>query len=172
MMGARSGPNSSPSSARSLSPSPQRRWDAARSAWRRNRDLLSNAGSLLATTGVTSLLGFAYWTVAARLLSREAVGYGAAAVSAMTLLGTIGVFGLGTVLIGELPRRSSRAGLVSAALLAAGLGSLVLALGFVLLVPFFGGHFSDISGSVGRAALFGSGVVLTAMTLVFDQATI
>jgi len=28
--------------------------------WRRHSDLLANAGSLAATTGVTSLLGFAY----------------------------------------------------------------------------------------------------------------
>ena len=93
-------------------------------AWRRHRELLSNASSLVATTGVASALGFLYWALAARLLTQQAVGYGSAAVSAMTLLGTIGMFGLGTVLIGELPRRRHRAGLVSAALLASGLGSL------------------------------------------------
>ena len=76
--------------------------------WRRHRDLLDNAGSLLAATGLTSLLGFVFWTVATRMFSQQAVGYGSAAVSAFTLLGTIGVFGLGTLLIGELPGGAPR----------------------------------------------------------------
>ena len=145
---------------------------AARSAWQRHRDLLGNAGSLIATTGITSALGFAFWALAARLFSQRAVGYGSAAVSAMMLLGTIGMFGLGTVLIGELPRRRRAAGLVSAALITAGAGSLVLGLGFAVVAPHVSGRFADISGTLGQAALFAAGVALTAVTLVFDQATI
>jgi O-antigen/teichoic acid export membrane protein len=142
------------------------------SVWRSHKDLLSNAGSLLGTTGVTSGLGFTFWTFAARELSQQAVGYGSAAVSAMTLLGTIGVLGLGTVLIGELPRRNPRAGLVSAALLACGTGSLLLALGFVVIAPLISKRFGNIIGEPVEVVAFVTGVVLTAVTLVFDQATI
>jgi O-antigen/teichoic acid export membrane protein len=141
-------------------------------AWRRHSDLLSNAGSLVATTGVASALGFLYWALAARLFTQQAVGYGSAAISAMTLLGTIGMFGLGTVLIGELPRRSTRADLVSAALLASGLGSMVLGLGFAVVAPSFSVRFGHISGTPGQAALFTAGVMVTGASLVFDQATI
>lgn len=141
--------------------------------WRRHRDLLDNAGSLLATTGLTALLGFVYWTVATRLFSQQAIGYGSAAVSAFTLLGTVGMFGLGTLLIGELPRRgATRAGLVSAALLACALGSLLLGIGFVVVAPHVSGHFAVMLGTPGRAALFVAGSVVTAVTMVFDQATI
>jgi O-antigen/teichoic acid export membrane protein len=147
-------------------------WVAAQIAWRRHHDLLSNASTLAATTGVTSLLGFAYWAAAARLFSQQAVGYGAAAISAMTLLGTIGMLGMGTLLIGELPRRNARAGLVSAALLACALGSLVLGLGFAVLAPRFSPRFDHVSGTLGQAALFVAGVILTGISLVFDQATI
>lgn len=140
--------------------------------WRRHRDLLSNASSLVATTGVASALGFLYWALAARLFTRQAVGYGSAAVSAMTLLGTIGMFGLGTVLMGELPRRRPRAGLVSAALLASGLGSMVLGLGFAVVAPSISVRFGHISGTPGQAALFAAGVMVTGASLVFDQATI
>jgi O-antigen/teichoic acid export membrane protein len=145
---------------------------AARSAWQRHRDLLGNAGSLMATTGLSSALGLAYWAFAARLFSQRAVGYGSAAVSAMWLLSTIGMFGLGTVLIGELPRRRRAVGLVSAALITAGIGSLLLGIGFAVVAPYVSRRFGEISGTLAQAALFAVGVALTAVTLVFDQATI
>ena len=145
---------------------------AAKAAWRRHQDLLRNASTLAATTGVTSLLGFAYWATAARLFSQQAVGYGAAAISAMTLLGTIGMLGMGTLLIGELPRRTARAGLVSAALVTCGLGSLVLALAFSLLAPHISHRFEHVSGTLDQTVLLSIGVVLTGISLVFDQATI
>ena len=141
-------------------------------AWRRHSDLLANAGSLAATTGVTSLLGFVYWTVAARTFTQQAVGYGSAAVSAMTLLGTVGMFGLGTLLIGELPRRRSRGGLVAAALAACGLGSLALGVGFAVVAPHFSVRFADMLGSPDRKAVFAAGVAVTGVALVFDLATI
>ena len=157
-----------------LSVTVPKRWLLAGIAvWRRHQDLLRNASSLVATTGVTSAMGFAYWAVAARMFSQEAVGYGSAAVSAMTVLGTIGMFGLGTLLIGELPRRhGTRVGLVSAALLASGIGSVVLGLVFAVVAPSVSGRFGHITGTPDRAALFAVGVALTGVTLVFDQATI
>ena len=149
---------------------------AGTAMWRRHHDLLINAGSLLATTGVTSALGFAFWTFAARQFSQQAVGYGSAAVSAMSLLGTIGILGLGTALIGELPRRASRrasrGGLVSAALLACGLGSLVLGVGFAVVAPMVSKRFGDLLGTPVEAMVFAAGAVLTAVTAVFDEATI
>lgn len=141
-------------------------------AWRRHRDLLGNASALVAATVVTSGLGFVYWAFAARLFSQRSVGYGSAAISAMTLLGTIGMFGLGTVLIGELPRRSHRAGLIVAALITSSVGSLLLGVTFVVVAPYISAHLKEISNTPERAALFAAGVVVTAVTLVFDQATI
>jgi O-antigen/teichoic acid export membrane protein len=145
---------------------------AVAAAWRRHRELLSNTGSLLAMTGVTSALGFVYWILAARMLSQRAVGYGSAAVSAMTLLGVIGMLGLNTLLIGELPRRTGRAGLMSAALVTSGLASLALGFGFVAIAPHTGVHFANMVGAPGRAAVFAAGVALTSASMVFDQATI
>jgi O-antigen/teichoic acid export membrane protein len=142
------------------------------SAIRRHGDVLKNAGSLMATTGVSSVMGFAYWAVAARLFSQRVVGYGAATVSAVALLGTIGMFGLGTVLLGELPRRTRRGRLVAAALLAAGLGSLVLGLGFAIVASNLNTRFAQIAGSPARALLIAFSVMLTAVALVFDHATI
>ena len=134
--------------------------------------MLTNAGSLAAATGITSVLGFAYWIYAARVFPPEAVGYGSAAVSTMTLLGTIGMFGLGTMLIGELPRRESRGGLIMAALITSFAGSFLLGLGFALVALAFGRHFIEIAGTAVRMTLFACGVSVTGATLVFDDATI
>ena len=73
-----------------------------------NRIMLINSASLICTTVVTSSLGFVYWWLAAQLFSPEAVGLASAAISAMTLLATISIFGLGTMLIGELPRQPGK----------------------------------------------------------------
>ena len=140
--------------------------------WRKHADLLHNAASLAATTGVTSVLGFAFWTFAARYFSQTAVGYGSAGISAMTLLGTVGMFGLGTVLIGELPQRQSRGGLVASALIASAIGSLILGIVFCVAAPHLSSKFVEITGSPARMLLFAVGVALTGATLVFDEATI
>jgi O-antigen/teichoic acid export membrane protein len=142
-----------------------------RDIWRRNADLLRNAGSLAATTGLTSVFGFVFWVIAAREFSPQAVGYGSAAISAMMLLGTVGMFGLGTVLIGELPRRRDRGSLIAAALITSGLGSLLLGFAFPILAAAFGAHFPELSGTA-RLLIFAVGVSLTGVSLVFDEATI
>ncbi len=150
-----------------------RRWlSGVKAAWHKHHEILRNAGSLVATTGVTSAMGFAYWAVAARLFTQREVGYGSAAISAMTVLGTIGMFGLGTLLIGELPKRRRSDGLVAAALLASAFGSLVLGLGFAVVAPTISRRFEEITGTPGWAMLFAAGVALTGVTLVFDSATI
>ncbi|MCM3887283.1 lipopolysaccharide biosynthesis protein [Frankia sp. R82] len=133
------------------------------------------SASLVATQAVTSLLGFVYWTLAARRFSVDAVGVAGAAVSLMTMLGTLGMFGLGTLLIAELPRtdRAVRGRLLRAALLVAGAGSgllaLVVAVG-VHLVP--ADNLRPISSSPWTGLGFVVGVALTGLTLVLDQAVL
>jgi O-antigen/teichoic acid export membrane protein len=152
--------------------SPRSLWTKVVGIWRQHRDLLANTVSLLGTTVITSALGFSFWTVAAREFSQVSVGYGSAAVSAMSLLSTIGIFGLGTVLIGELPRRSNRAGLVLASLLTSGVASLILGVGFAIVASLASKRFEVILGKPVETLTFGVGVALGAVALVFDSATI
>lgn len=135
--------------------------------------MLLNAGSLLGTTLVTAGLGFVYWWLAARQLPHAAVGFASALIAAMGLLGSLGVLGLGTLLIGELPRRPGQAAaLISTALLVAAGASALLGLLFVAVAPRASHEFAALGGSAGAALLFPAGVVLTAVTLVLDQALI
>ena len=53
-----------------------------------------SAYALVAGTGLTSVLGMAFWVLTARLLPPEAVGIGSALISAMTFLGTLSTLGL------------------------------------------------------------------------------
>lgn len=59
---------------------------------------------MLATTAVTSLFGFAYWLLAARLVPPAAVGLAAACVSTMTLASFASNLGANSALLQLLPR--------------------------------------------------------------------
>jgi O-antigen/teichoic acid export membrane protein len=137
-----------------------------------SRELLANAGSLVGSVVVTSLLGFPYWWLAARAFSPSAVGFAATAVSAMTLLGTFGMLGLGTLLTGELPRRErGREAFLATSLAICTSAGLLLGLAFALIAaPALG-----LRGLASRPlpiAIFAVGVALTAVTLVADQALV
>jgi O-antigen/teichoic acid export membrane protein len=58
---------------------------------------------LILGTGITSLLGVAFWALAARSYSAQEVGQNAAAISAMTLVSGVCSLGLSAVLVRYLP---------------------------------------------------------------------
>ena len=136
-------------------------------------DLFLNAGSLMATTAITSLFGFAYWWLAARTAPAEAVGQASAAVSAMTLIGTIGMFGMGTMLISDLPRLTGRKwDLISTCLLVSGSAATVGGLVYVALAYLAVPGLQDALGSTAATVLLVFGIALNAMTLVLDEALV
>jgi O-antigen/teichoic acid export membrane protein len=145
-----------------------------RDMWQRNRDLLRNAGSLAATTGLTSIFGFVFTFIAAKSFTPNAVGWGNAAINAMQLFGTIGMFGLGTMLIGELPKRQpGRSGLFAASLSTSAIGSAILGIVFAIIVGlYFTNALPGVGGSPAQILLFTVGTALTGATLVFDEGTI
>jgi glycosyltransferase involved in cell wall biosynthesis/O-antigen/teichoic acid export membrane protein len=138
-----------------------------------HRIMLVNAGSLVGTTAVTTSLGFVYWWLAARRFQPEVVGLSSAAISAMTLLGNFCILGLGTLLIGELPRqRGKEASLISSAIFVVGIVAGCAGIIFALVAPFVSTNFQPLRASFQDMALFTVGVSLTAVTLVLDQALI
>ena len=143
--------------------------DAARSHW----PLLSNAGSMLGTTVVTSLLGVVFWWLAARDFSAASVGVAAAAVGAMTLLGFIATLGLGTLLMGELPRLDSgHRSLINAALAITAMTGAILGVLFAALAPLVTSNLEPLGESWISFVSFAIGVGLTALAFVLDQALI
>jgi O-antigen/teichoic acid export membrane protein len=138
-----------------------------------NSVILVNAGSLIGTTAVTSILGFAYWLVATQHFAPAAVGFASASVSAMLFLGTICILGLGTMLIGELPQQSGRKGsLISAALLISAASGACFGVGFAIIAPLVSRDFAVLRANIWSIAIFAVGVSITAITLVLDQSLI
>lgn len=139
------------------------------------RRIAQISSSLTGTQAATALLGLAFWTLAARQFSVEAVGVAGAAVSLMLLLGTFGTFGLGTLLIARLPHtpQGDRRVLVRTSLAAAG----ALAAGLAVVVPLVAiagldAGLGSIAGTPPRAALFAVGTALMAVAIVLDQAVL
>lgn len=138
-----------------------------------SRTIITNAASLVGTTAITSVLGFGYWLLAARLYPKREIGLASAAIAAMTLLGIVGMLGLGTLLIGELKRRPGREGsLIATALLAAGSAGAVLGLVFVTTARLVSKEFEPLAADPVSIGVFALGASLTAATLVLDSAII
>lgn len=81
--------------------------------------IVRNAIALYGSTIVTSLLGFFYWFVAARMVSASAVGTASAIQSTAQLLSIFCVLGISTLLISELAidRTQARSLILTAAIL-------------------------------------------------------
>ncbi|MGI9059678.1 MAG: lipopolysaccharide biosynthesis protein [Ktedonobacteraceae bacterium] len=138
-----------------------------------NSVMFLNAGSLVGTTAVTSMLGFVYWWAAARLFPPETIGFASATISAMTLLASMSILGLGTLLIGEVKRHPGKEmSLISAALLLVGVVGGGAGILFTLIAPFISADFRPLSASLQNILLFAGGVCFSAITLVLDQALI
>jgi O-antigen/teichoic acid export membrane protein len=76
---------------------------------RQYSDPLSRGGlALLINTGLTGVLGFAYWIIAARLFSTYAVGVAGALVAATTLFSGIGQLNLSGMLMRFLPKAGGK----------------------------------------------------------------
>ncbi len=140
------------------------------------RRIAAISATLVSTYAATSVLGLAFWLLAARQFSIGAVGVGGAAVSMMTLVGTFGTVGLGTLLISRLPRtdQGHRRVLVRTALALAGTvaGVLAIAVPLVAIHAFGATNLEAIAGSPSTLALFAVGTALMAVGLVVDQAVL
>lgn len=137
------------------------------------RQMLVTSGSLAGTKVVTSALGFPFWWIAAQLFSAEVVGLAAATISGMLLFGGLSAFGLGTLLIRELPLHPGHEGsLIRAALATSGASGIVVGLLFAYGAPAFDPALAPLSTTFVEAAILATGVSLTAIAIVTDEALV
>lgn len=146
---------------------------SARSLLRRSRNdsLLRNSVYLMASTMVSSALGYIFWTAAARLYAPAAVGGAAALVSAMSLASLIGGIGSSQAIVGELPGRQKPhawSAAVTAALLVTGTASVVAGLVTAALLA-VAGHNPQLYYNGYTVATLVAGVVLTTASLLLES---
>jgi O-antigen/teichoic acid export membrane protein len=131
--------------------------------------LYRDALALLLNSGVTSLIGVAYWTLAARLTPPEVVGLNAALISAMMALASLSHLGLVGALSGFLPRAGAATGaLVKRAYALAAVLALVFATAFVVAAPHFSGQLRDLERP-GLAAVFVAAVLTWSLFALQDS---
>jgi O-antigen/teichoic acid export membrane protein len=136
--------------------------------------LLRIFASLVGSQLGGGVLGLVFWTLAARTLTPEQVGVGAALVAAVTLLSGFGVLGIGTLLLErfKVVAVTDRRALLSTGLGIAGMGGALVAGGWVALsAPL---HLSGVLGglSLSSALLLVGTAGISATCFAFDQAVI
>lgn len=105
---------------------------------RAGNSLFRNSFFIMATTLVTSGLGYIYWTAAARVFSADAVGLASALISAVNLVSALSLLGLPSVVIDLLSgQRSTKSwsAMVEAAMFMVAATGLVCGAGMWLLLP-------------------------------------
>jgi O-antigen/teichoic acid export membrane protein len=137
----------------------------------KNLVILKNAFSIISTFGVSSALGLIFWKVAALYFSPSEVGLAAAAISAMMLIGNFSMFGLGSLLVGEVQRSPERANsLISSSLIVSGTIAAVLGALFAIISPSLSPDFFEFAANPLVIAIFALGVMLTTILQVLDLA--
>jgi hypothetical protein len=130
--------------------------------------VLSLGGSMATTT----LLGLAFWDIAAGSFSQVSVGLAAAGISAMTLAGTISVVGLGSVLVRELPHQPGmQYAIVRTSTIVAALIGFALGGAFVIVAPLLDPDFAAFAAGW-HAFVFVGGCAATAASIVIDHAVL
>jgi len=141
---------------------------AARRQW---ADPLSRGGlSLLINTGITGVLGFSYWIIAARLFSTYAVGVAGALVAATTLFSGLGQLNLSGMLMRFLPQAADKSRrLVSISYAFAASVSALLAAVSLMVIRLVAAPSSSLRLDLFQSAVFVVAVAATAIFTIQDN---
>ena len=133
--------------------------------------LVMNSFYMTATTVVTSLLGYVFWTVAARRYSASAIGEAGAGVSAVAFASLVGALGGSMAVLAELPgKRKPRewsATITAPLLFTSGTSALTAVITVVVLAQT--GHSAFLYRDGWWVAAFVVGVVATTAFQVLES---
>jgi len=97
--------------------------------------LVRNSFYLMLSTGIMAVLGFIFWLISARIFSPEDIGIATTLISAMNLISYIGLLGFNSTFIRMLPTSKNRSTEMNTGLLLSTGAAIIVAAGYVLLVP-------------------------------------
>jgi O-antigen/teichoic acid export membrane protein/aminoglycoside phosphotransferase len=132
-----------------------------------------NATALVAGSVLTSVLGFAFWVIAARTMSKADVGVGGAAVAALVLLGNISTLGLRNALPRFLPLAgASSRRLIIRSYAAAGAAGVACAGVFVVGARLWAPDLAALHDGIAGRVLFMGAVAVWAVFILQDSVLI
>ena len=133
--------------------------------------MIRNALGLMTSNSLSTVLGLAFWVAAARLYPSSAVGRDAALVVGMVAVSSVAQLNLYSGLLRFLPalRETARRSLLGAYAVTTAL-SVVLAIGFVLLIPYLAPQLDVLRRDPMTAAAFVAGTAGWAIFTLQDAA--
>ena len=131
--------------------------------------LHKNAIFLIATHAAFSIVGLAFWIIAARWYTDSEVGTATALISAVLLLQTFSKLGLDIGLIRFLPDAEDKQRMINTCLTLVGLFSIVLAVIFILGLDFWSPDLASLQDSLGYSVLFVLSTGFTSLDWLFRQ---
>lgn len=131
--------------------------------------LYRNAVYLIINSGATAFLGFIFWIVVARLYSTSDVGLGSALLSAVGLLSFIGTLGLGFGIIRYLPGFDNKTRLLNSSFTISLLASIVVALIFLVGLPFWSPKLMFVWGNLIFLIAFVAFVAVATLSQIVNQ---
>jgi O-antigen/teichoic acid export membrane protein len=136
--------------------------------------VLLNAGTLVGSNVISAGLGAIYWGIAARSFDPSEVGMASAALAATLLVGSLSALGTTTLLVGELPRRTTieRSRLVMTAMLVTGTAGAILGVAFAVTAPLLSPELRAFIGEWASAAIVIVMICATSVAGVIDHALI
>ena len=98
--------------------------------------LFRNSIYLMLSTLISGGLGFIFWMICTHIFSPEQIGVGTALISAMALISTIGLLGFNSTFVRVLPNSTNRDNEISTGSLLVIAASAIMAIVYVLLIPY------------------------------------
>lgn len=137
---------------------------------RLHRDsLVRNSIYLMLSTVVMGGLGFFFWLICARLFSPSQIGIATTLISAMSLISYTSLLGFNSTFIRTLPKLNQRDNIINTGLILSNGASIIIAIVYVLLVPYFAPRLDVLHDNVWYAIGFILLVAMATTNLLTDS---
>jgi O-antigen/teichoic acid export membrane protein len=131
--------------------------------------LYRNAVYLMLNTAATSLLGFFFWLIVARIFSENEVGYSSAIISAIFFLASISLLGLNWSLVRFLPQTDKPVKLINSSFMVGGLFAVFVSMIFVAGLALWSPALQFIGEKFLFALTFIGSVALSVLSILTDN---
>lgn len=134
-----------------------------------NDSLYRNSVYLMLSTGVMAFFGFFFWMINARLFSPEQVGIATTLISAITLISSFSLLGLGNSLIRYLPTSDRKNEKINTSFTLAGLTSVVFSIIFLVFLKKFSPKLLFIGENIIFSLLFILFIVFSSLNTISEN---